>query len=215
MSTTIYIVRHGETFMNRFNRMQGWIDADLTTKGRQQAVQTGQELHAVHFDSLYSSDLNRAVNTRDLIAQQFDHPVARVVADRVFREVFFGYFEGLDSDETWRQVGASKHLTTQTAIMQEYDFRTSRQLMHELDPEHLAETYDQVIHRWQRGIQTIYRQNQPNSRVLLVTHGTFIRTLADFKGINTLDNYPKNGSVSKIVVTDAGFDFSQYNGEPL
>ncbi len=30
---TAYFVRHGQTMMNRYNKVQGWIDSPLTKKG--------------------------------------------------------------------------------------------------------------------------------------------------------------------------------------
>ncbi len=35
-SFTVYLVRHGSTMLNSFNRMQGWIDSDLSDEGIQQ-----------------------------------------------------------------------------------------------------------------------------------------------------------------------------------
>ncbi|MDV7694684.1 hypothetical protein GA842_07340 [Pediococcus parvulus] len=34
---TVYLIRHGETYLNKFDRMQGWADAPLTPKGIQDA----------------------------------------------------------------------------------------------------------------------------------------------------------------------------------
>ena len=37
---TIYFVRHGQTLLNQFRRMQGWVDSPLTEKGEAQAKGT-------------------------------------------------------------------------------------------------------------------------------------------------------------------------------
>ncbi|GAA3331389.1 hypothetical protein GCM10020331_087800 [Ectobacillus funiculus] len=30
----LYVVRHGETYLNRYNKMQGWADSPLTEEGK-------------------------------------------------------------------------------------------------------------------------------------------------------------------------------------
>ena len=47
MAITAYFVRHGQTYLNRYNRVQGWSDAPLTAKGKADAQQTGKELAAI------------------------------------------------------------------------------------------------------------------------------------------------------------------------
>lgn len=208
---TVYVIRHGETLLNSFNRMQGWCDSDLTKKGRQDAIKTGQTLSSVHFDYAYSSDLNRAIDTKNIILQQLDQvpPVSKVNSN--FREVLFGYFEGLDSDATWKQVGQPAGYNTQEEIIADKGLIEARRLMHLADPSDLAETYAQVINRWQAGLNQLRKDAHDNTNVLLVTHGTFIRTLADYHHINTLDNYPKNGGISILKLSDNDSQLITYN----
>ena len=67
MAITAYFVRHGQTYLNRYNRVQGWSDAPLTAKGKADAQQTGKELAAIDFDYLFCSDLPRTVATARLL----------------------------------------------------------------------------------------------------------------------------------------------------
>ena len=46
----IYIVRHGQTYINRYNKMQGWCDTPLTTPGIEGAEEAGRALSEVPFD---------------------------------------------------------------------------------------------------------------------------------------------------------------------
>ena len=43
----IYIVRHGQTYINRYNKMQGWCDTPLTEPGIEGAEQAGEALKEV------------------------------------------------------------------------------------------------------------------------------------------------------------------------
>ena len=58
--TTLLLARHGETEWNRTGRWQGWADPPLNETGRAQARALTEQLRAVPFDAVYSSDLRRA-----------------------------------------------------------------------------------------------------------------------------------------------------------
>lgn len=208
---TIYVVRHGETLLNSFDRMQGWVDSDLTAKGRQQALTTGKQLANIPFNYVCSSDLNRAIDTRDLILSQLAHQPKIIAPNATFREVFFGYYEGLNAPAAWQEVSQATGYAGQEELISHFGFPKTRQLMHDADPAHQAETYDQVIARWQHGFDVIHEACPDKATVLLITHGTFIRTLADHHGINILGNFPLNGSVSIVRETDDSIKLVSYN----
>ena len=56
MTFTLYMVRHGQTILNSYNRLQGWCDSPLTEKGTNDAHSAGKHLENIHFDAAYSSD---------------------------------------------------------------------------------------------------------------------------------------------------------------
>lgn len=57
--TTIYLVRHGKTWFNTQNQVQGFCDSLLTEEGESQAKLVGEGLKNVKFTAAYSSDLGR------------------------------------------------------------------------------------------------------------------------------------------------------------
>ncbi|AUJ32797.1 MAG: histidine phosphatase family protein [Liquorilactobacillus nagelii] len=62
----IYFVRHGETYFNRLNRMQGWSDTPLTALGKTTAVNFGRKLIETAPNiskNIYCSDTGRASKT--------------------------------------------------------------------------------------------------------------------------------------------------------
>lgn len=70
MSTTLWIIRHGETDWNAEGRFQGHVDVALNELGRAQAQQLARRLADEHrrapFAAAWSSDLSRARITAEL-----------------------------------------------------------------------------------------------------------------------------------------------------
>ena len=76
----LVLVRHGESQWNRENRFTGWVDVPLTETGRREAERAGELLRGMHFDRAYTSVLQRATETLDIILRvtgQTDLPIER------------------------------------------------------------------------------------------------------------------------------------------
>lgn len=68
-SMKLCIVRHGQTLFNYLKRVQGWSDSPLTDLGIRQGNIVADHLSSVSFDRVYSSDLNRAIDTANFIIE--------------------------------------------------------------------------------------------------------------------------------------------------
>jgi probable phosphoglycerate mutase len=70
--TRAIIVRHGQSTYNTEKRIQGRTDASkLTEKGRNDASFVGKALSNISFNAIYSSPLQRAKETADIISHSF------------------------------------------------------------------------------------------------------------------------------------------------
>src|SRR5690606_22955251 len=69
----IYLIRHGETRMNKGQRHQG-PDEPLTEHGREQVRSLIEFLKAEKIDALISSNYARAIETADLVGRALDLP---------------------------------------------------------------------------------------------------------------------------------------------
>ncbi len=87
-----WLVRHGETTYNAARRIAGWCDPPLTDLGRKQAMAVGPKLDGTKFDSVWSSNLQRAVETSRLAWGD-------ATPDERLRECNFGVWEGRPFDE--------------------------------------------------------------------------------------------------------------------
>lgn len=197
----LYLVRHGQTFLNTFHRLQGWIDSELTDLGKQQATQTGQALQKIPFHLVVSSDLHRAIQTRDLIIQQLSHHPAKIEEDRSFREIFFSSFEGMPADHVFQKICQRYGFESQDDIIAKKGFAYVRQLMQDDDPIHQAELYPDIIKRFRTGLAHITQELPTGGNVLIVSHGAFIRTIADYLGTNIVNNFPSNAGVTELAMS--------------
>ncbi len=94
--TTLLLVRHGETDWNADGRLQGHTDRPLSDYGRRQAQKLADALEGEEFDAIYASDLARARETAEIVAERLRLPV---VLDPDLREKDWGNWEGLTSME--------------------------------------------------------------------------------------------------------------------
>lgn len=78
--TRVIIVRHGQSTYNTEKRIQGRSDASkLTEQGRNDAIQLGKALSNITFNAIYSSPLQRAKETADIIHRELSTSSAAVV----------------------------------------------------------------------------------------------------------------------------------------
>lgn len=210
-SFTVYLVRHGSTMLNSFNRMQGWIDSDLSTEGIEQAQHAAKKLQGITLNRAFSSDLGRAVSTRNIIINQLQQTPQEIEQLREFREVNFGFFEGLNSDDIWAGIAAPYGKHSQGDLIEIGGLKEARDAMKQSDPSHIAEGYDEVISRIRAGFKTLRQHCTRHESVLVVSHGTLIRMIADYLGVDTTDNYPNNGGVTELTVSPDRVAVEAYN----
>lgn len=95
MPTTLLLVRHGETSWNALGKIQGCTNIDLEDAGKYQAELLSNKLKGT-FTAIYSSPLNRAFETAQILAAPNNLTVHKKEA---LREINFGLWEGLTFKE--------------------------------------------------------------------------------------------------------------------
>ena len=97
----IYLTRHGETVWNVRNWVQGKTDIPLNEVGMKQAEQLAEEMANVHLDVVYSSQLQRAMVTAQMVAER--HGNCRFEVNESLNEMNFGKYEGkVRTDEEYQ-----------------------------------------------------------------------------------------------------------------
>lgn len=103
----LVLVRHGESQWNLENRFTGWVDVPLSEKGVREAKEAGEKLKKenIRFDKAYTSALQRAQKTLDLILEVLDQKGLPVEEDQALNERHYGQLQGLNKAETARKFG--------------------------------------------------------------------------------------------------------------
>lgn len=152
MKTRICMVRHGETDWNAQRRVQGQIDIPLNARGRSQAAAVARGLAGERFVALYSSDLQRAMQTAEPTALTQQLPIR---PDPVLRERHFGILQSLTPEEA-----RERHPQTSlrhSARDAEFDYEGGESLV----------SFEKRI---RDGLVELFRRHAGET-VLVVTHG--------------------------------------------
>ncbi len=103
----VVLLRHGESEWNRENRFTGWVDVDLSEKGRAEARSAAELLKAegFTFDVAFTSVLKRAIRTLWIVTDEMD--LLWIPVERSWRlnERHYGALQGLDKAETAAKFG--------------------------------------------------------------------------------------------------------------
>jgi alpha-ribazole phosphatase len=188
MGIRLILVRHGETDWNIQQRYQGHTDIELNETGINQAKKLAQELKQEHLDAIYTSDLNRAVQTATIIAEGRKIPVHKI---RGLRECSFGIWEG----KTFKEM--EQKFPEEVARIKGDPVKQIRAG---------GESRDQLCVRVEQAIQKIIDQHQDQT-VLIVAHGGALAVAMEYitgEGLIARSKYWLENAGYHIVECDNG-----------
>jgi broad specificity phosphatase PhoE len=178
----LLLVRHGESTWNATGRWQGWADPPLSDLGRAQAEAAAPA--AAPVDAVVSSDLQRALETAELMAAVLE--VDGVHVERDLRERDVGDFTGLtraEIEERWPGALSSGNASIAR------------------DPR-FGETVEALATRVNAALARL-AATFAGQRVLVVTHGGVVRNLERSFGVEP-DPLPNLGGLEVLVDPETG-----------
>ena len=189
MPTTVFLVRHAETYGNIEGRFCGHSETELTPRGIAQAQALGRRLASQQFDAAYSSDLSRAHRTA-LYALEHHHSPLDPVLDPGLREMHYGEWESL----VGREIGARD-----PDLLREF-FRCRV-------PAPGGESVQQVRERVAEALRRRVAEH-PDQTILVVSHGNAIMAmLAELLGIPHESSWSfavTNTSITRLLFSKSG-----------
>ena len=145
-------VRHGETDFNAERRMQGHLDVPLSETGRVQAQAAAARLADESIDKIYSSDLQRALETARIIREGRE---IELVTDLRLREFHMGTFQGMTLSEAREKHGDA----WERFFIHDADFALPGGQSRNQKQVEIASFMEEVV------------RSQAGGRMLVVTHG--------------------------------------------
>ncbi len=184
MRTSIWLVRHGQTQLNRERRYQGALDSPLTEYGALQAAALAARLRRTPFTEAAVSPSGRARATADALL------AGRSVARREdvrWAETRHGRWEGMTYDEVRRSF-------PDEAVARFADVLDGRPL----GGESLAEVNRRVMDAWREILAS-----PPGGRLLIVTHATPIQlALCSLGGLSPALHWRWRVDLASLTVID-------------
>ncbi len=109
---TLVLLRHGQSLWNEKNLFTGWVDVDLTEKGRAEATRGGELLAAEGIlpDVLHTSRLRRAITTANLAIDAADRHWIDVKRSWRLNERHYGALQGKDKAQIKEKYGEEQFM---------------------------------------------------------------------------------------------------------
>lgn len=109
---TLILLRHGESEWNAKNLFTGWVDVDLTDKGRKEARRGGELLLEAGLlpDVVHTSLLTRAIRTSQLALEAADRMWIPVKRNWRLNERHYGALQGKNKKQTLEEFGEEQFM---------------------------------------------------------------------------------------------------------
>ena len=190
-TATLILLRHGESTWNASNQFTGWVDVDLTDKGRAEAARAGELIKALDRqpDVLYTSLLRRAITPANLALDKADRHWIPVHRHWRLNERHYGALQGLNKAETKEKYGDEQFM----AWRRSYDtppppIERGSTYSQDADPRYadigggpLTECLKDVVERFAPYYTgTIEPDLRAGKTVLIAAHGNSLRALVKY-----------------------------------
>jgi 2,3-bisphosphoglycerate-dependent phosphoglycerate mutase len=190
MTSTLVIVRHGESTWNAKNLFTGWVDVDLSENGEKEARNAGAllEKEGLFFDMLHTSVLTRAVRTAQLALEVSGQPWLPVMRTWRLNERHYGALQGKDKKQTVEQFGKEQvqlwrrsYDVPPPPVTKDHEYHPSHDRRYRLvapdalpASECLKDVVARVLPWWQ---DIAVPQLRAGLTLLVVAHGNSLRAL--------------------------------------
>ena len=165
----LYIVRHGETEWNVIKRCQGQLNTPLTEKGMEKLRKTGKKLKNILFDQVYTSELERTVNSAEIILNEnngYKNNKLELQKLAELNEVYFGVWQGLTYEEVFLKYPEEAD---------NYFYNVKNYNAENVEAENLKD----ALERFLKGINKILDSHE-SGNILVVTHGTVFEMFMNY-----------------------------------
>ncbi len=228
----LVLIRHGESEWNKENLFTGWADVDLSELGRDEAYNGGVALKdaGFDFDLCYTSYLERAIHTLNLVLDAMDRDWLPVEKTWKLNERHYGALQGLNKADT-----AAKYGDDQVKVWRRsFDVRPPALEPGDERDAHTQPAYrdvpadqipyaecleDTIARVWPWFQEVVEPQMRAGKRIVIAAHGNSLRALVkQFDGLTPDEILEVNIPTAIPLVYTFDRDFNvvdkQYVGDP-
>ena len=189
--THLILVRHGQSEWNLENKFTGWVDVELSAKGKLEACKAGELIKELNIDInfFYTSYQKRAVETLKLILNTLRIKNDKVIKAWELNERHYGALTGFKKDEMKKIYGEKKIHEFRRSWDNTPEPLNKNNPYHPLniliyndiprdkipDTESLKDTYNRVVEYFKKNISKKLDKN-----ILISAHGNSIRALCKY-----------------------------------
>ena len=193
------VLRHGQSIWNKCNILAGWNNIPLTQLGRNEAREAGILLKKYKFDYVFTSDLQRTIETCDIIKNELNQDFI-IKSSSDLKERNYGILSGKTKEDLEFLFGNEQ--------VQKW-----RRSYWGKPPE--GENLDDVKNRvglyYDNNIKPLLLDNK---NVLMISHSNSIRAFLvylNIKNENTIENFElKNCVPIQIDITNKNYFYEKY-----
>ena len=188
----LILTRHGQSVWNAENRFTGWVDVDLSDKGKDEAKKSGDLLNKLNIkiDICYTSYLKRAIETLTIILKVINLSMKFNTAWEL-NERHYGSLTGLNKEETKNKIGEEQFKKYRRSwdiapppIEEKNEYQNLFSPLNVNIPlgmtpftESLKNTYDRVVPFYENEIM---KNLVEDKNVLISAHGNSLRALCKY-----------------------------------
>ncbi|WP_435298573.1 phosphoglyceromutase [Timonella sp. A28] len=188
MTYKLVLLRHGESEWNAKNLFTGWVDVQLSDKGRAEAQRGGELLKEADIlpDVVHTSMLLRAITTANLALEAAGRHWIPVKRDWRLNERHYGALQGKDKAQTLEEYGPDQFkLWRRSYDVPPPAIEAGTEFSQDADPRYVGDAADvrteclkDVLEReipyWEGAIQEDLKAGKT---VLVAAHGNSLRAL--------------------------------------
>jgi len=189
----LILIRHGQSEWNLENRFTGWVDVDLSPKGKHEACKAGELVkeQKIKFAHFFTSYQKRAINTLKLMLNTLRINDAQIVRAWELNERNYGSLTGLNKEEMKKKLGEkkvhefrrswnippdplNKNSPYHPSNIEAYRDMLAKNIP---DTESLKDTYERVLPYFKKEILSKLKDN---NNILVSAHGNSLRAICKF-----------------------------------
>ena len=178
----IYFIRHGETDLNKKQICQGQLNGvKLNKTGVRQSILTAKylknfRLESGTFNCIYSSCLDRAIETAEIIAKELNYCPNKIICEDKLNEKDSGIFNGkkkVKKHKIYNKYSEElkKECNYDPILITNYKYKIDHKLFY----KYKVETNNQLNLRAKKFIKELEESNF--KKVIIVAHGKIITSI--------------------------------------